>query len=291
MKLSSAVALAAIVGCAILLFVVIRTREELAIANAALASVKSANSDLSARNTELEKQRVDEAMLKRLEADQRDAIKLRGEVASLKKSLATAESAAAAAAAAQRLATQKAESDQKQPASTENPYTRVFARKFTANLPLGHAAVFGGWQTEPGKQVFAVAIPNRDPNPNAQEIVSVQAKWLEISDEALSKLDTTMLLRAAGQQTTLSPEQLEAFMKSLEQTTGADVLGAPNVTVVSGRPARVSIRNSMTAPDGTVIELGPSMDLVPTLAADGSSVNLAVDAKLTLPNVNAASKQ
>ena len=97
MKLPNFVVLAALVGCVILLALLLHSRNELALANAALAAVKSANADLSARVIDLEGKVVGDGVLKRLQADQREAIKLRGEVGTLKKSLATAESKATAA--------------------------------------------------------------------------------------------------------------------------------------------------------------------------------------------------
>jgi hypothetical protein len=280
MKLSNTVAVAALIGCVILLALLLRSREELALANAALASTKSANAELNEQVNKLQLKVMDDAVLKRFQADQRDAIKLRGEVGNLKKSLSTAESKLANANA-QRTSVTPFAAATSEPST--NPYTRVFGRKLNATVPAGHALLFGGWPNEPGKQTFAMAVPTRDPS--GGETVTIQAKLFELTDEALSKLDTTALIRAAGQQATMNPDQLASFSKSLETTPGVSVLTSPTLSVFSGREGRISVSNHMTVPGtSTVLELGPTIEFIPTLGADGSTVELAVDAKLTLPN-------
>jgi hypothetical protein len=280
MKPSNIVAAAALLGCVILVILLFRAQNELTLANAALATLRSSNADLTARITELEGKAIDESLLQRMRADQREAIKLRGEVGALKKSLAAAESKAAAAiAAAQKTSQTKSSQPSSEPSA--NPYTRVFGRKLTANLALGHGLLFGGWQSEPGKQTFAMAVPSRD---SGGETVTVQTRLFDVSDQALEKLDKTLLLHAASQQATMTPDQLANFLKTLESTPGIDVLSAPRVTAFSGQQATVSVGNKMPTPDGAMVDMGTKIDLIPTISPDGSSVELAVDAKLTLPN-------
>jgi hypothetical protein len=276
MKLPNIVAVAALLGCVILVILLFRTQNELALANAALASLKSNNADLTARITELEGKVVDGPLLQRLQADQRDAIKLRGEVATLKKSLAAAEAKAAAASAQKSFATKTPQSPSEPGA---NPYTRVLSRKVTANLGLGHGLLFGGWQSQPGKQTFAMAIPTRDSA--GGETVTIQMKLFDVPDEALDKLDKTLLLHATSQQATMTSDQLATFLKSLETTGGIDILSAPKVTVFSGQQGAVSVGNKMPTPDGAMVDVGTHIDLLPTISSDGNSVELAVDAKLT----------
>lgn len=284
MKLPNTVGIGALLGCIILLVFLFRAQNQLDLANAALASLKAQNADLSARAADLENHVVDDSVLKRLQADQREAIKLRGEVANLKNSVAAAEKKAAAAAAA----AQKPSASKTPQLATENPadsrYARVLSRKLNANVGLGHGLLFGGWQSQPGKQAFGMAVPSRDPS--GGDTVEIQTKWFEVSDEVLAKLDATTattLLRAAGQQANMTPDQLAAFLKTLDSTPGIDTISSPAMTISSGRQGRVTVGNSLQTPEGATIELGPAMDFIPTLSADGSSVDLVVDAKLTLP--------
>jgi hypothetical protein len=278
MKLPNIVAVAALLGCIILVILLFRTLNELALANAALAALRSNNADLTIRISDLERKAVDDPLLQRLQADQRDAIKLRGEVATLKKSLAAAETKAAAAQKSSATKTPQSLSEQPSP----NPYTRVLSRKVTANLGLGHGLLFGGWPSQPGKQTFAMAIPTRDSA--GGETVTIQMKLFEVPDEALDKLDKTVLIHATSQQATMTPDQLATFLKSLETTPGIDILSAPKVTVFSGQQGAVSVGNKMPTPDGAMVDVGTQIELLPTISSDGSSVELAVDAKLTSLN-------
>ena len=282
-KLPNIVAFLAAIACVALIGLLIRTQDELATSQAALASLRSLNAELTAKGDELERNKIDDAMMKRLLADQHDAIKLRGEVTALKKSLATAESAAATANAnAQRL--KSAQIDAKpanEDASAENPYTRVFTNQAHAKISAGHGVILGGWQTAPGKQALAIAIPNADDkNPGT---VTVSAKFLEISDEAISKLTPFISFPPTGQSFTslMAPDRLAAFLESVKETAGVDVLSAPTATVFSGHDARVAATQAHDTPNGPVA-VGPVMSFTPTLGDDGT-IDIIVDAKLTLP--------
>ena len=81
MKLPNAVATVAVVACCILLLWLVQSRQELALTRAQAAALKATKNDLSQRIADLEAKSIDPAILKRLETDQRETIKLRGEVA------------------------------------------------------------------------------------------------------------------------------------------------------------------------------------------------------------------
>lgn len=275
MKSPGVAASIALVACVVLLALLVRSRQELALGRAQTAALKAANAELETRIASLEGAAVDPAIVTRLEADHREAIKLRGEVGNLKQALAAADKKLSAATPS-RVGKPVLETEE----PSTNPYARVLQRKIAATLDLGQGVVFGGWPTQPGKQTFALAVPNVSPDDAG--LVSVQTKLIEITDEALGKLNTTMLVRAAGQQTTIGAEELAAFIKSVEETPGASVLSSPTVMVSSGRQARVAVTSSRSYPDGNTVEFGPSIDMIPTLGADGK-VEMVIDAKLTLP--------
>jgi hypothetical protein len=277
-KLPNAVATVAVVVCAIMLIVLVHSRQELALVRAQAAALKATKNDLSQRVADLDAKAIDPAILRRLETDQRETIKLRGEVAKLRTAVSDAETKAKTNQANATRAVSGSELEL-EPATT-NRFARVHERKLTVNVAPGHGVVFGGWQVAPGKQAFAVAVPTTSADSPGQ--VVVQTKWLEITDEALGKLDAKLLVRAAGQQATVDPDELQAFLKSVEVTPGMSILSSPTVTTLSGRQARISVSESRTVPDGSVVEFGPTVDLIPTLGADGN-VEMAVNAKLTVP--------
>jgi hypothetical protein len=147
-------------------------------------------------------------------------------------------------------------------------------------MPVGHGLIVGAGPTGPGKQGFAMAIPTTDPNNPG--VVTVSGKFFEISNEAFAKLNSASLLPGANAHGILTPEQLAILEKSAQETPGIDILASPSVAVFSGRDARVSATQLRQTPNGPV-EFGPSMSLTPTLGQDGSTIDLVMDAKLTLP--------
>lgn len=271
-------AVAAVILCCLLGVALFRAHREAADAEAELVALRAATNALSGEIAQLQSSLPSESERARMAAAEREAIKLRGDVQNLKQSVADAK--AAANAAQKKISV----TETKPPAAadaSENPYARVIGRKLTTNMELGHALVFGGWQANPGKQTFAFAIPKLIPG--ASDQVEIATKWMELSDDAVSKFDVMALVRAGGQQATLTPDQLAALIKAAESAAGIDLLSAPVVSVSSGRAASISITETRSTPNGPV-EFGPVMNVTPTLAADGRTVDLTVDAKLTLPN-------
>jgi type II secretory pathway component GspD/PulD (secretin)/beta-lactamase regulating signal transducer with metallopeptidase domain/tetratricopeptide (TPR) repeat protein len=90
---------------------------------------------------------------------------------------------------------------------------------------------------------------------------------------------------------TLTDAQYRVVLRALEQRGGVDILSAPSVSTLSGRPARISVTESKTIVESQngasnspalstkVVEVGPSVDMTPIVSADGYSVQLAIDAK------------
>ena len=96
----------------------------------------------------------------------------------------------------------------------------------------------------------------------------------------------------------LTESQFRTVMKALEQRGGVDILSVPRVTTLSGRPAQISALdsksivtgvNSKTSSDGTVTRspvvtptpFGPMLDIIPTVSADGYSIQITVTATVT----------
>ncbi|MHC1769950.1 MAG: hypothetical protein AB9869_37650 [Verrucomicrobiia bacterium] len=78
-----------------------------------------------------------------------------------------------------------------------------------------------------------------------------------------------------GVQGTLTDAQFRSVLRELEKIPGADLLAAPQVTTLSGRQARIEVaevRKILTADrlGSTFVPVGPSVDLIPHVLADGS---------------------
>jgi type II secretory pathway component GspD/PulD (secretin) len=113
----------------------------------------------------------------------------------------------------------------------------------------------------------------------------VQTRIVELSEEALTRHGLTGLKSDAaetGGQLLLTDAQQRQIFGALEQEEGVSVLAAPRVLSLSGRQAQIKIANAHTTPTGESFETGPLLDLVPTVAADGRSVDLRVSAQMRL---------
>lgn len=262
-----------------------------------LAEARASIEKIQAELNELKKARIAEADLARLKADQRDAITLRGEVASLKQSLSSAQKAAADA---QKMASAgKAPSAANpepifkiDPLPENNPEVVVHkTRLFSAQLASGQGLVLGGWQGSSGKRIFALVQPVRidaagnqidgdAPSAGVADQITVTTKWVEASNESAAKLGLSNYLDNSGEQTALVDKAAFGdWLKTIQASEGVDVLNLPTVTTMSGRQARVSVAESHTTAAGPV-ELGPKMDLLPTVSEDGQ-IRIAIQASLT----------
>lgn len=101
----------------------------------------------------------------------------------------------------------------------------------------------------------------------------------------------------------LSEAQLKAVMAALEPRAGVDVLSTPRVTTLSGRQAQIQVADIRTVITGSgseplnlpgaapptnpppvttaAIPVGPTLDVIPHVAADGHGIRLAVNSAVT----------
>jgi len=91
----------------------------------------------------------------------------------------------------------------------------------------------------------------------------------------------------------LAPAQFKVVLRALEQRTGVEMLSMPDVTTVSGRQAQLQVTDmraivsgltTVTASNGlstnffqtSTVPFGPTLDVVPYVAADGFTVNMVL---------------
>jgi hypothetical protein len=74
----------------------------------------------------------------------------------------------------------------------------------------------------------------------------------------------------------------QSLLNSIGQSPGADLLSAPSVVTLLGRQAQVAVQDSEMIAGKNQL-LGPSVDFLPTLSADGKSVDLVVIARYSIP--------
>jgi general secretion pathway protein D len=86
----------------------------------------------------------------------------------------------------------------------------------------------------------------------------------------------------------LTDSQFRAFIQAIEQRDGTDILSTPRITTLSGREARVAVTgldvitatNAPTGSSSNTIEDGPALDVIPTVNADGYTIQLVLNASL-----------
>lgn len=124
--------------------------------------------------------------------------------------------------------------------------------------------------------MFVIIRPNREEGSANQ--VSVGSTWFEVSEEAANKL--RIHPDGSGEQMQVLPEfSTKQFIDALDKAGGGDVLNAPGVITVSGRQARVQIKEEHNTASGPV-EFGPRVDVLPTLAEDNSTLEIGFRAAM-----------
>lgn len=226
-------------------------------------------------NTRLHQTQTDPATAERARLEQSELLRLRSEVAQLRRQLkeATARSAALSKATA---TTTNAE-----PVSPVITYTATTRAPLSAKQTL----VTGGWATTPGKRTLAFVTPEPlEGTADGKGQVSLQTIFVEAPDEVLTRLGFDKLKvdgKESDAQQILSNEKMQQMLKLLQETSGVDVLSAPKVTTLDGRQAQVKVVDLLPV-GGVSYEVGPSIDIVPNISADGTLVDLSVSAQLRL---------
>ena len=150
----------------------------------------------------------------------------------------------------------------------------------------------GGWKLPSGKHALFFVEPHlmdkvgnvAQPGTGADQVL-LQTHIVEVSEQALAKLGLDSLKSDSMEtsaQLTLDETQAQTILDGLRQTEGADVLGAPRLLMLSGRQGQVKIANTFIGPTGEPFETGPMVDVVPTIAADGRSADLQLNAQVRL---------
>lgn len=224
---------------------------------------------------------LSEAELARLKADQAEAAKLRAETAALKENLAGIKSKIDAA---KQTATGSGAAPPKKQGAESNPEIRTFNTKVSAHIPAEHGLAIGGWQTSEGKRAFALLVPTMmTAQAGAAPQVQVSAVWVEVSNDIATGLQLDTILSASdGNTTPLPPDFVQEFLKSIETMEGAKIVAAPRVIALAGQEAMVSVTSNLQTAHGPV-SIGPEIKVTPTIAADGSGIDLAVDATFKTP--------
>lgn len=236
-------------------------------------------------NARLAKERIDPAELERLRAGQSELVRLRGQVAQLRRQV----SEMAGKRPAPGLETSP-------PAAVEAsaPSVETFTATAHAVVQWKQTLITGGWTLPSGKRGLVLVQPESVeedvlgdvPAGTRATIIVLRTRIIEMPDSGFAQFgfDGMRTDRKLSSFTgMLTTEQADSFIMALEKMEGASVLSAPSVATADGRQAQVKVADVRTAPSGEQYELGPTLDLVPKISDDRSSVLLHVNAQLRLP--------
>jgi hypothetical protein len=188
------------------------------------------------------------------EALQAEVLRLRGDVANLRRNQATQKKAPIPANAPPPNPTPPT-------ATAEAPGTGP--GWMVSRVPLNGGALFPAWTSADGKQAWVLAIPSvAQPDINSGNVMLEQMIF-EGSPEALASLGigSTPAGGAAGS-APLDPEGSKALLERLRKTDGIDVLSAPRIITGGGNEAQVSIGNDTRG--------HLNLSVIPNLAPDGN---------------------
>jgi type II secretory pathway component GspD/PulD (secretin) len=176
---------------------------------------------------------------------------------------------------------------------------QIFVANADARGPVGQTLAIGGWATAAGKRTIMLVTPTvMDEFGNAITVAALAGRpgqilleglIFEMPDEVLDKTIANLNLPGMGKLKTdekatsshslFTSDEANLLLKTLKETAEVESLSAPKVLTLDGRQAVLSMtENRMVA--GREHALGPSLDVEPRIAADGSSVNLTVVARL-----------
>ena len=168
----------------------------------------------------------------------------------------------------------------------EEPSVQTYTATASAQLKPDEIMVTGGWSAHAGKSVWIIISSTvGEPNGVTPGQVTLDHKIIEVPDTVARNLGLAELKTSQINTTrhgVFDAQQTEVFWKQLEESDGVALLASPKISTLSGRPAQVSAL-SPTLIDGKQYQLGPTMDVTPTILESGE-LSLKVVGVLTLRN-------
>lgn len=249
--------------------------EPLLTENQSLRGAANESARLTAENARLANEQTDPEELQRLRDGQTELLRLRGQLVQLRQDLKTARAETAQAAR------QREQAASATPAASEVPVD-TFTANVTATVGWKQMLVTGGWRLPSGKRAFVLLRPRADAGDN---VVNLESQVFNSPDDALLPLGLDALRapdQASPKNGILSAEDASLLLARLKQTEGIDLLGAPQVSTLSGEQAQISVTQSHALPNGQAYTTGPTIDVRPTIGPDKRTVELVVGVQLNL---------
>ena len=223
-------------------------------------------------NARLAKLEPDAAELARLRQEQNELLRLRGELTQLRKRLSESQAVQPKAPVSSPTAPKAASPVQ------------TYIANLAAQVPPHQTLLTGGWKTSEGKRTLVFITPNtlEESSPDGRRQVDLQSWLIEMPEAVVSRFGWDQIkaeAQASSQHGLLAEAQFREALTALKQTEGVQVLAAPRIITLDRRQAQARIGETQTIA-GEEVHLGPSIDMVPYVSADGSGINLSVTARI-----------
>lgn len=218
---------------------------------------------------------VDTNELARLRQNQSELLRLRAEVNALRK---TSKLALLQSRSADQANTAPGASD------TSPRVIQRLQASVRAQVGTGQTLLTGGWTNVSGSRIFVMATP-RIQGDNADQ-VGIKTTVFEVSADALARIGLDAF-RADGTESSLqqifAADQANLLLKQLQSTEGARLIAQTSLLTTDGRQAQVQTQDEQLV-DGENHSLGPTIDIVPVISSDKSTIDMTLQAGLNRPS-------
>jgi RNA polymerase sigma factor (sigma-70 family) len=156
--------------------------------------------------------------------------------------------------------------------------------KIQATFAPGETLVASGWRTVNGNNCLVFVRQQINPELEGVRTVLISPLLIEAPDEVLDRLGMAAFKAkpdGSNPQAMFSSEQADQMFNSITNTTGGLVFGSPKIVQGFGQEGNVSV-GSVTSIDGNQQFLGLQISFFPSIAADGSSLDLGMLVRSTL---------
>jgi RNA polymerase sigma factor (sigma-70 family) len=221
-----------------------------------------------------------------------ELMRLRGQVGLLRDDLRKAQAASRSTPGSQNPVPAKGDV----PADAAHPFTAAF----TTSVGDKQTLVTGGWSTAPGMRTFMLMTPNIDPTEGVTTQVATDGSKFDMPNAKVTFNTSTMQIpetmlaqfgldqfKADGNessvQSVLATADADALVNALKTPPDGVWVSHGTITTAEGVSATMSTIGD-SADAGTPADGQYSIGLTPTLTADKTAVNLAVNLQVVRPS-------
>ena len=269
-KIKLGLAALAMAGVLLALFLQQQRLERFRGENAALRVQVEGLDALQAESQRRADQPAGAAVTARLQDQQAELLRLRGEVTRLRNEARQIAARGATASPPPAVATLA----NGQPETNPVPFTAAA----TVIVGSGETFATGGWLISPGSRIFLLATPSLGEGAADSKTITIPMCLLKVAE---GDLPESLLRKLQSQAPADSPAFTgteAAFLKNmLNSTDETNIVCRPRITTSDGVPASLFVGESRPNPDGTLRQIGTKINLSPQVAQDGQTIKMGVN--------------